>query len=381
MGDIPPNKFGFTAADNVREFSRSESLSLGDESHGYLFILQGLKLSKTFVTWTTKMNIRCQPFCDSKGKDAVDLLKNLLYAGPTDTSLSAYTSWKKYFQSRSLDVSGNGAISFSCDAILTDPVNGPPSAFVDVSFSTSDSYAPREETHTISGNIEGLSDISWSDLIGLSDVCNSTKLANAIGAFTNISSILADYDRGFKKHYLPMELILQKNCPKKTTGQEKCEPPEDTSTPVGIKKPTSSSVSTNRITGTIDFTFIWSSSTLCEGEDGSTENTSIDVTPGIQQIAQHTIPRFGTIVQKLGSYTNDRVSFTYTRDTPLGSVSPQGCIHPIGDAINTYFKNNPNTYIKIEWTKSWTLTSFTERQSYIVKCQKNRREPVIEQII
>ena len=377
---IPGNRFGFVAGDNVREFSRSESVSLGDDSHGYAFSLESLQLSKTFVTYSTKMSIRThQPFCDSKGTLAMDLLQKLVYGGPTDPSLAEYARWKIYLKSRSLDISGDGSISFSYDAILMDPTSAPLAAFVDLSFSTSDSYAPREETHTISGNIEGLSSISWKDLIILSDTCSSSKLGNAQGVYGSMSAILSDYDRAFLPNYLPMELILQANCPVKTPGQVKC----NETIPIGIKRPASSSVATNRITGIIGFTFIWSSSTQCEGEDGSTETATIDVTPTILQFVQHVIPRYGTIVQKLGSYKNERVTFNYAKEYPLGLVGlPPGCHKTIDEMINKYFQDNPfHKYLNIEWTRNYTLTSFTEKKSYIAICQTRREDPVLNPVL
>ena len=194
-----------------------------------------------------------------------------------------------------------------------------------------------------------------------------------------MSNLLKDYDTYFLANYLPLELILQADCPVKTPGQLTC----NETIPIGIKRPTSSSVTTNRITGTMDFSFIWASSTQCEGDDGSTETCSIDVSPTIQQFATNVIPRYGTIMQKLGSYKNERVSFNYTKEYPLGYVGvPPGCHKVLSEAINKYFQDNSaHQYLNIEWSRTWTLTSFTEKKSYIALCQTSTADPIINPIL
>ena len=395
MKTIPVNRFNFVAGDNVREFSQSESLSLGDESHGYVFTLvataplKSIELSKTFVKWSTKMSIRCEPFCSSKGTDAIELLQKLLYAGPT-TSLGDYKNWTKYLGGRSLDISSDGTISFSSSVMLVDnkacdpkPNSTLVSAFVDISFATSDTYSnPKSETHTISGNIQGLSSISWTDLITLSDVCSSTKLTNAITTFNLLSPILKEYEKTFLPNYLPLTLILKPNCPVLSTVTTQACANTVAADILGLLKPQSSSVSVNRITGDINFSISWSSANLgdnCVGSDGATENLSINITPAIQQFAQQAIPRFGTIMQKLGAYKNEKINFTYTKNGAQAfglcpaPPTPAGCTDTstsFNASIKEWMDENAKTktYLRVAWTKTSTNTSYTENQDFIEIC-------------
>ena len=397
MTTIPANRFNFVAGDNVREFSQSESLSLGDESHGYVFSLEKkeggepIQLSKTFVRWSTKMSIRCEPFCSSTGTDGIDLLKKLLYAGPTN-SLGGYnsTDWTKYLGSRNLDINSDGSISFSASVILVNnkacepkPNSTLVSAFVDISFATSDTYStPKSETHTISGNIQGLSSISWTDLITLSDVCSSTKLTNAITTFNLLSPILKEYEKAFLPNYLPLTLMLQPNCPTLSTVTTQACANTVAADILGLLRPQSSSVSVNRITGDINFSISWSSANVgdnCVGSDGATENLSINITPAIQQFAQQAIPRFGTTMQKLGAYKNEKINFTYTKNGAQAfglcppPPAPPGCTDAgtsFNDSIKKWMDENAKTktYLCIAWTKTSTNTSYTENQDFIEIC-------------
>lgn len=393
MTTIPANRFNFVAGDNVREFSQSESLSLGDESHGYVFTLvataplKSIELSKTFVRWSTKMSIRCEPFCSSKGRDAIELLQNLLYAGPT-TSLGGYKNWTKYLGGRSLDISSDGAISFSSSVILVDneacdPTLSLVSAFVDISFATSDTYStPKSETHTISGNIQGLSSISWTNLITLSDVCSSTKLSNATTTFNLLSPILKEYEKTFVPNYSPLVLELTKNCPVLSEVATKACANTVAADILGLLKPQSSSVSVNRITGDINFSLSWASANLgdnCVGSDGATENLSINITPAIQQFATQAIPRFGTIMQKLGAYKNEKINFTYTKNGAQAfglcpaPPPPAGCTDDstsFNKSIKEWMDENAKTktYLCVAWTKTSTNTSYTENQDFIQIC-------------
>ena len=389
MTTIPGNRFNFVASDNVREFSQSESLSLGDESHGYAFTLKerggaaDLELSKTFVKWSTKMSIKCEPFCSNNGdRAAMDILETLVYGGPTSDSFKDYKNWTKYLGSRSLDISSDGVVSFSASIMLVDKDCAPLFAFVDINFTTSDTYAdPQSETHTISGNIQGLSTISWTDLVTLSSVCSNNKVGNAIAVFNQMAAIIQKHDDTFMLNYLPLKLVLKPGCPKPSSIATACTNTNAGDIP-GLLKPTTSSVSVNRITGDLNFSISWATANgadACVGSDGATENLSIVITPATEQFAQHSIPRYGTMMQRLGSFKNERVSLTYTKegDAAFGLCDPPALPAKCTDAGTSFntgilawleenWKNK--TYLRIGWNKTFTNTSYTENQEYIQTC-------------
>ena len=391
MDKIPPNRFHFTAADNVREFSQSESLSLGDESHGYAFTLKSkLKLSKTFVKWDTKMSIKCEPFCGSDvsggGRKVLDILDSLVYGGPTDKVFEEdqYKSWSKYLGSRSLDISSDGVVSFSASIILVDTVSGcaPLLALVDIDFTTSDTYAaPKSETHTISGSIQGLcgsGGISWEDLVKLDSACLNNKVSNAISVFNQMASIITLHNGTFLPNYLSLKLEEQPNCPLPSPTAAACTNTNPNNIP-GLIRPTTSSVSVNRITGNLTFSISWASADTadsCKGTDGATENISVNITPATEQFAQHVIPRYGTIMQRLNSFKSERVNFTYSKNgaAAFGLCDPAPLPDRCNDSgsfngsIKDYFKNNPKKYLRIGYSKTWTNTSYSEQQDYIEIC-------------
>ena len=409
MTEIPPNRFNFVASDNVREFSQSESLSLGDESHGYAFTLKNndggddLELSKTFVKWSTKMSIKCEPFCSSSNsgeRSAMEILESLVYGGPTsefkdiegkfvgcfrhDDPLKNYKGWTRYLGSRSLDISSDGVVSFSSSVMLVEPTCAPLLAFVDINFTTSDTYAePKSETHTISGNIQGLSKISWSDnLVQLSSVCPDNKVNNAIAVFNQMSGIIKLHDKTFKPNYLPLELEKKENCPKPSPLTAACNTNTNPNKIPGLLKPTTSSVSVNRITGDLNFSISWATSDgadKCVGGDGATDNLSIIITPATEHFASHSIPRYGTMMQRMGSFKNEKVSLTYSKAgaAALGFCDPAplpakctGAGTSFNTGILEWLEENwkNKTYLLITWTKTLTNTSYTENQEYIQTC-------------
>ena len=406
MTTIPGNRFNFVASDNVREFSQSESLSLGDESHGYAFTLKDMKggtnleLSKTFVKWNTKMSIKCEPFCSGSNggeRSAMEILESLVLGGPThgkglgspnsgskdEDPYKTYKDWTRYLGSRSLDISSDGVVSFSASIMLVEPKCAPLLAFVDINFTTSDTYAsPKSETHTISGNIQGLSTISWTDLVTLSSVCSDSKVDNAIGVFNQMSRLIKLHDDTFLPNYLPLNLILKDNCPIPSPVTAACNTNTNPNQIPGLLKPTTSSVSVNRITGDLNFSISWATANGadgCAGSDGATDNLSIVITPATEQFAQHNIPRYGTMMQRLGSFKNEKVSLTYTKAgaSAFGFCDPAPLPAKCTDAGTSFntgilawleenWKNK--TYLRIAWTKTFTNTSYTENQEYIQTC-------------
>lgn len=392
MTEIPLNRFKFTAADNVKEFSQSESLSLGDESHGYAFSLEQdpptgspLKLSKTFVKWSTKMSIKCEPFCNSDsdsggGRNILEILDSLVYGGPTSDSFNEYKDWTRYLGSRSLDISSDGVVSFSASIMLVDTECAPLLALVDINFNTSDTYAtPKSETHTISGSIQGLSSISWSDLVTLSSVCANNKVGNAIAVFNQMAGIIKLHDKTFKPNYLPLQLEEKPNCPIPSPTVAACTNTNPDKIP-GLLKPTTSSVSVNRITGDLTFSISWATASegdTCVDADGATENISVNITPATEQFATHVIPRYGTIMQRLGSFKSEQVSFTYSKTGPSAfglcapDPLPDSCGTTVGfnDSIKNYFNTRiGRRYLRIAYSKTFTNTSYSEQQNYIEFC-------------
>ena len=414
MDKIPNNRFGFIASDNVREFSQSESLSLGDDHHGYLVIKRGgAKLSKTFVKFSTKMSIRCDSFCGGTDQ-SVKLLQDRLHVIPNHPALVGYGApvvgnaipidipkrdWIVYPQSRSLDISSQGTVSFSADAILVDPLWSMAIAFVEYSAAINTTYSPDPQYSVIlSGNIQGLSKVDWTDLITLTDTCGgSDKLTNALDVFNKAGKWLFDFelvDVGSNILLNALKLVKQNNCPvTSSASQASCASTTPTSEEIStLIKAASSSVTTNRTSGSVDFSLSWEpdptgGGASCAGADGASEDFGLTITPEVKQYAIHTIPRYGTIIQDLICLKNEKLSFTASRKGSAGQglglcdpVTLPGC-EPVGSNFDKFIKDymltTKKTYLLLSHSKNFTNESSSEQKEFIELCPQFAETAII----
>lgn len=367
LKEIPSNSFGLTTNDSVRDLSISESIEIGEDSHGYAYG-EG-KFSKTFIRFSNSISVRCQSLCPDGNQSSLRILKKLVRYGPTKSIFSQYSGWNKYLQNRSLTVKSDGAIEFSCDMILTPP-GFSAGAFVDLSFNHSRSYENNGQSKTISGNIVGLASVGWGDLASLDSTCSASKLSNALSVFSQIKS---KYNSLTSWKGITLELILQPNCPVTSpTVVGQCgTAPNNQDQANNCIRPTSSTISISRTEGSINFSFEWGNSVAgnsCLTEDGVTKEITVEVTNPQAQLIEHTLPLVGTLIQNINCNTAKKVSIKSSVTSPPNLCST-GLVCYLEDGLRIIAQNylSDGRYILINYTASTSTNSMQINQDYI-KC-------------
>lgn len=379
LDSIPPNSIGITVDDYVEQFSKTETIELGEDHHGFIF-LSDRSLSKAYVKFSCQISITCRPLCDSTSPQSImlDLLRRFAVSIPTHPMLDRYKSWKPYAQSRSLEISANDA-SWSTDVILLPP-NISAGAFVDLDFEHDHSYQDNQASKKITGSIVGLSPISWGDLIDLSSTASSSKLAQAESVFNLIRgrySSLNSWSRGGQTLFLKE----QPNCPPSNSGSGgssigicKNDDDEDSDEKIaGAVEPAISTVSRSRTEGTINFVFEWNTPASddggCADSDGYKREITVDITEPQSQIVEHIIPSYGTLIQDLNACSAKRISFTSaasSTDNICISAPPTGVNEKLDETIAKYLTEG--TWLLISHTKQTSNQSLTITKEYIQKC-------------
>ena len=390
LESIPPNSLGITVDDQISEISKSESISLEEDSHGYVY-LKDNSLSKSFVTFTCEASVTCNPLCGSKNPQdlAMGAIKKIIKTIPDHPLLERYKSWSPYSQSRTLELTAT-SISFSTTVVLLPP-SIKAGAFVDLEFEHTRGYENKEESKKISGTITGLAPISWSDMISLPDTASASKLAEAEKV---LAFIVGKYNNLNRWDGIALELVEQPDCPPDSPNNSnsigRCEDKDsknsngndednDGADKRGVQpiKPYMSSVSKSRTDGTISFNFEWNnadSSGGCSDSDNFTRDIVVEITEPQAQIAEHILPSIGTLIQNLECCSAKRISFT----SSISSNNQEGICNissgvPIKDAndklqeaIDKYLKGS--YWLLISHTKQTTLTSIIISKEFIERC-------------
>lgn len=374
LSSIPTNSLGITINDNVTDISKSETVEIGEDAHGYVLLDGPLRLSKTFVVFKNQISLTCKPLCPDQGgatSNVITILKRLVAIGPTHPAFIKYRTWKPFLQSRSLELSTEGSVSFSSDIILLPP-EVTSSAFVDIDFEHGRNYESKQTTKKTSGTITGLAQISWSDLINLANTSSASKLANAEAAFTAIKNHYLDVNNWGG---LALELNEKPNCPKEgedTIG--KCGDDDDNEGG-GCFKPNNSTISKSRTEGTISFNFEWETVPAdeeCKEANGKRTEVTVDINEPQATIVEHVIPDVGTLVQNLNCKSAKTIEFTSTTTDPESDGCSKKNDCDANDAINKEIekyipKDDPNWLI-IADSKTTTSSSVSLKRKYIRKC-------------
>jgi hypothetical protein len=364
--NLPPNSLGITKDDCVTDLSISESIEIGEESHGIIIDSMG----SSFVKFTNKISVTCKPLCSSSGtpfSKALGVVKRLIKIGPQNDIFSEYKNWKICLQDRTLEMSSEGSLNFSSTIIMLPPTTTH-LALVNLSFGSSRSYDSETQTKTISGTITGLAPISWSDLVNLGDTCSASKIANADAALSEIKGRYRDVSS-----WDGMDLLLTRtaNCPETSTNIPTGQCGNSTQPQVGCLEPSNSTISKNRTEGSINFSFEWASteSGQCASEGNKTE-VIIDVDDPQPTLVEHSIIGHGTSIQNINCKTAKRVSGTLTITSQGGGCpSPANCSSGsdnLMEQINQH--TGDGTYYTIGHTETQTLNSYSLKIDLIKGC-------------
>lgn len=366
LENLPPNNLGITKDDFVSDLTISESLELGEDAHGFSF--DGGILNKAFAKFTNRVTVTCKPLCPSSGTPfakAMGVLRRVVKKGPQNPIFDTYKSWKTLLQDRSIELNSDGGVTFSSTIILMPP-GSRFDALVDLSFGHSQTYDSESESKTVTGTITGLAPIAWSDLVNLSDSCSSSKLSGAESAFSHIKS---NYNNLSSWAGQTLSLIKQPNCPDPKTAVGQCGTSSNTNSV--CLEPTNSTISKNRTEGSISFTFEWSSTSKdnCNSNGNKTE-IIVDVEDPQPTLVEHTVIRYGTLVQNINCKTAKRVTGTLTITSSGGGCpTPASCgggEEDLGAEISK--QTGDGEYYLIGKTETTTLTSYSLKLDYIKAC-------------
>jgi hypothetical protein len=386
LAAIPPNNYRITALDYIKSLSFSEKIELGEDSHGFVYAVNN-NLSKAFVKFTCKVSIEVDPICSSANVKTLleNNIKKFLKNGPAHNLLRKYRNWRLYLQDRSYEVSNNTTATLTIDTILLSPSSRNIDAAIDLNFKHSKTYDSGEETKSISGNIKGLANISWSDIIALDSLYNTSKLASAEKALGFIKTSLNNITSW---DGIETELIRY-NCP-----------PDQRSVPTNVDclKPSVSSIQKSRTEGSIDFTFDWINSECPKlNKNCAFIEYQVEDQKSAPSIVEHTIPtvefnanltglefisRFSTpitdggiLVQNLNCLSARRIIFSSTLNLPEDKCPDQN--HNIQQHFELdnyrrlYFGSNglnAADFILIEHTYNISNRSEAIKQTFISKC-------------
>lgn len=368
LSTLPPNSLGIVLTDFVSEISISEAIELGEDSHGYVF---NGNLTKSFAKFTNKITVKCEPPCSSDGtpfEKALGVLTRVLSIGPKNNIFNQYKTWRPLLQSRSLEMNNDGTISFSADMILL-PSCATYNALVDLTFTQNKGYQDKSESRIISGNITGLTPISWSDLITLNSSCDGSKLQGAEAAFQYIKGL---YSNIGSWNGISLELLKYPNCPnsQSSSAVASCED-NNINSQIPCIEPQSSSISKSRVEGTISFNFEWGKSDPSDcSSNGLKKEIVIDVQEPQKTIVEYIIVNFGTLIQDINCNTARRLSGTLTITSDDGVCpSLSTCSSGSDDLIEALTKQGlDQSYLLITDTEQTTISSYTKQVEYIKGC-------------
>lgn len=356
LKSIPPNSFGITAKDSVVELSRSSKIELPEDSHGYVY---SGSFHKTYAVAVSELNFRCEPICQP-GFSLISVIGKLYKQG-LHTAFSGFSGWNQYAKSRSVQVTSDNSVTINTQYIIT-PHQA--SAFTDLSFAHSRTYAEGESTKKIiSGTVTGLTDISIFNTYGFTGTCVSSKLANAESTFADIKSRFANISSW---EGITLELLELPN-PFALNATDACNRPAENDERQPCIKPYLSTVSKSRTEGVIDFNFEWSTDTgdQCgaDTENRISTDITIDVIEPQRQFVEHVIPLRGTLIQDLNTKNARRVNVqivtTYPQD--LCTKPSEPCEENIEEILNQY----NITGLLIKDTLTVNKRSVTRDRSYI----------------
>lgn len=376
LTSIPPNSLGIVASDYLKSLSFSEKIELGEDSHGFVYTAD-VGLSKAFIKFSCRVSAEIDPICASVNRKTLleNIIKKFLKTSPSSNGLmSRYANFKVFLQDRSYETNNNSA-SLNCEVILMDP-STQYSAYVDLNFNHTKNYETDEEKKIISGNVRGLTNVSWSNIISLNSVNTLSKINNASAAFDYIKG---KYNNVNTWAGIDYELIKQ-NCNTSGTNNNDCSlRSSNNQAQEPCFGPVSSSVGRSRTDGNIDFTFEWSTT-----KDDCNKNNSTGVNIEYQvddqmpqnQYVEFTIPTVGILLQNLSCANARRISFTSTMNFPEGNCSDQAISCDQLSKFNLYItlylrdrKLPENDYLLTEFTYSKNNRANTIKKSFISKCR------------
>lgn len=356
LKSIPSNSFSIVADDCVVELTRSSSVELSEDSHGYVYTTGGT-FSKTFGVSSLELKFKCDPIC-TPGFSIISVI-NKLIKKDIHSLFGEYIGWNKYAKSRSVQVSSDNSATITTQYIITPHQS---SALVDLVFNHDKSYTNKIEKKIISGSVTGLTGTGAFTDKGFSGSCNESKIANAEGVFQQIKNYYSSIST-----WNGITLTLAEQISTNNLNLNICSDKSSNNAAICIK-PSFSSVSRSRTEGVIDFSFEWSSddNQNCADNNGVSTDVSVDITEPQPQFAEFVSPGFGTILQNLNTKSARKITIQYTTTFPekLCGELPN-CYSSFDESLVGRYMGSCGNPLLIKHTITRSTRSIVENRSYI----------------
>lgn len=348
--------------------SYSESLSIDGEATAITSTDQGMNVSKSYIKGKGSISITCfgREVCGLPSFNGIDQaitilnkrannLMNFTLCTPGHP-LSGYSGWKKWLDTKSLEINDSGTVTWSFDIYLAQG-GGTPFAWVDINTDDKLDHKTKKKklNRTISGTIKGLSSATLNFLGNKSTV--NERITNAERA---LSVILPN--------------VISGNWPGEQV--ELADPPcNPTTNPcVSQDPPTcyqrlSSNINKSVVSGEITFSAEYGDINSCKPQGDALVDVSIEESLPVVRYVEFIVPNIGkSIIQYMGD-TPHKATVTVKGDlngcdttqiqTAIRCVDEQfdKSTEPYNGWLITDNKNTINTY------------SYTKSRSF-VKCDQ-----------
>lgn len=363
---LPPN-------DEALEFLQDyeETITFQGEASVFSSVDSFFKVSKSFVKANGRISIShyskdiCGKPTYNGAKKTEDLLKlrakkliSFDFCSPTHP-LSQYKNWNKWLDSRSVEITSDGVLTWTFDLYMNNSFNITPLAWVDINTDDSMDLRTNRKTRSINGTIKGLSAAVLVDPLGHKATSNE-RISNAEKAYGLLvpKIINGDWAGSFGS----------------ITGKENCgtttQPCQEDPDPVCYQRQ-SSSATKSPINGEISFSAQFTDISVCDNLVGdSIIDYTIDESMPTVEVQEIIIPNNGrSVVQKVLEKTARTVTITVRGKLQSCDKGKTGLmIGCVNQRLKDILDGRYGTWLLKRENKNLGLYSFTITQERILCC-------------
>lgn len=329
------------------------------------------QISKSFVKANGRISIShyskevCGIPSYNGTKKTMDLLKsrakkliNFDFCSPTHP-LSQYKNWRKWLDSRSIEITSDGTLTWTFDIYMNNSFSITPLAWVDINTDDSKDLRTNRKTRSINGSIRGLSTATLEDPLGHRTTSNE-RIGNAEKVY---NLLVPKVINGAWPGESP-QISGKENCG--TTTQPCQEDPD----PVCYQRQ-SSSATKSAVNGEISFSAVFADISVCDNLVGdSIIDYTIDERMPTVEVQELIIPNNGrSIVQKVLEKSARTVNITVRGRLQSCDKDKTGLmIGCVNQRLKDILDGRYGTWLLKTERKNIGLYSFTITQERILCC-------------
>lgn len=353
---LPSNIFGLSYTNNIKSLEITESIDVtSDKNDTYYVTNTGINTINGSVRWEIKISLSClKDNTNSAIINAENVLRNILITTPNRAEFDEYKTWNMFLQARSLNINAaNGSLEFALTAMLT-PATLQYNCLVSFAHTYNHNYINNTHSRNLNVDIEGLIPIVWTDIIDISSSCITGKYETA----NTLALVLSEAYKNPTSHSSVDLLLNLLDCPVtcNVIDNSLCWAPRNFT------------MSGSIVDGTCSVAMEWSADNENCNSNGIT--TEVALTTSNFKLATHTYTGWFLsypIIQNLNCTLPTQRDYTITAKsryqcpTSLTKLAAEQEAQAIISSI-------PNTFFKINDTRTQDNTSYTIRMSWIEVC-------------